>query len=71
MRRNHHPLHLLFWAKRFTIVEGMNWLQDRGHISDNCVDAEQVAPVDVLRVLDLSGMPMLASDKCRRRYAQS
>lgn len=31
--------------------EGMNWLQDRGWISDNCVTVEDVSPVDIERVL--------------------
>lgn len=46
-----HPLTALFHARRMTTTEGMNWLQERGHISDLCVTVEDVAPCDVLAVL--------------------
>jgi len=49
---NWHPLVRLFHARKFTIREGMNWLQDRGHISDNCIDPEDVAECDVKVVLE-------------------
>ena len=37
----------------------MNWLQDHGYISDNCVNPEDVARVDVEAVLEKTGMPFL------------
>lgn len=49
-----HPLSRLFQARRFTTTEGLNWLQDRGLISDLCVTLEDVAEVDVQRVLELA-----------------
>lgn len=61
----HHPLTLLFWSRKFTIEAGMDWLQQNGHISDHCQSPEEVAPCDVLRVLDLAGTPMFASAKYR------
>ncbi len=30
----------------------MNWLQDRGLISDNCLEFWEVAPVDVEEVME-------------------
>lgn len=62
----HHPLVLMFWARRFSIEEGMDWLQSNGHISDLCQTPEEVAPSDVLRILDLAKMPMMASRKYRQ-----
>ena len=56
-----HPLVLLFHARRFTIHEGMAWLQDRGReihgalISDECVMPEDVARCDVIDVLTKAG----------------
>lgn len=50
-RTNDHPLRIFFRAKVVTTEEGMNRLQDRGLISDNCVNPEDVAPIDVERVL--------------------
>lgn len=47
-----HPLHAIFMAAAFTRVEGMNWLQDRGLIADECVDAWQVAIPDLERVIE-------------------
>ncbi len=52
---NDHPLRLLFRARRFTTREGMNWLQERGHISDLCLEPEDVARVDAERILHLAG----------------
>jgi len=46
-----HPLEMLFNNKRgFDPVAGMNWLQERGLISDNAVTIEDVAHEDGLRV---------------------
>lgn len=50
-----HPLALFFHSKKFTINEGLNWLQANGHISDNCIELEDVAEVDWRRVLKLAG----------------
>lgn len=46
-----HPLAFLFYARRYTIPQGMNWLQERGHISDLCVEVESIAYCDVVSVL--------------------
>jgi hypothetical protein len=48
---NQHPLIMLFHTRKYTIAEGMNWLQERGHISDLCVTPQDVAPCDVAAVL--------------------
>lgn len=45
-----HPLVRLFLASRMTPVTGMNWLQERGLVADECVSHEDVAPCDVARV---------------------
>src|SRR4051812_26347518 len=44
------PLEVIFREQCFTPVEGMNWLQDRGLVSDNCVTVADVAMVDQVRV---------------------
>lgn len=49
------PLFWLFISRRFSENAGMNWLQDRGHISDNCVGIETVALEDVKDVLRKAG----------------
>lgn len=46
-----HPLAALFAARGFTHRQGMDWLQERGHVSDECVWLEDVAPADVERIL--------------------
>lgn len=46
-----HPLAAFFEHRRFTVTEGLNWLQERGLISDLCVTVEDVAACDVERVL--------------------
>lgn len=48
-----HPLTRLFLARCFSPVTGMNWLQERGLVSDCCVTVEDVAPCDVARVVAL------------------
>lgn len=53
-----HPLTALFHARNFTNTEGMNWLQDRGLISDNCVTVESVAPCDIERVLNMAAQAL-------------
>lgn len=45
-----HPLIRLFGMRRMTETQGMDWLQNYGYISDNCVMACDVAPVDIERV---------------------
>jgi hypothetical protein len=50
-----HPLLMLFWARRFTEAEGMDWLQGRGWISDLCVTVWDVALMDVARVIAAAG----------------
>lgn len=47
-----HPLQWLFGTRTFGTVAGMNWLQDRGLIADECVEVEDVFSGDVLKVLD-------------------
>lgn len=49
---NVHPLTRALIARRWSVTAGMNWLQDRGLISDNCVEVEDVAEVDVEKVLE-------------------
>lgn len=39
-----HPM------RRMTALETMNWLDDRGWISNLCVQPEDVAPQDVERI---------------------
>lgn len=53
---NWHALVFLFYAKRFTIEQGMNALQDGPLllISDNCVTPEDVAACDVAAILKLA-----------------
>lgn len=46
-----HPLRLLFKKQGRSECAGMNWLQDRGLISDNCVTVEDVAPQNVESVI--------------------
>jgi hypothetical protein len=53
--KTRHPLCLFFGARRFTHDEAMNWLQERGHIADECVTAEDVAPSDAHRILTRAG----------------
>lgn len=48
---NWHPLVAFFHARKFTTAAGMNWLQERGLISDLCVEPADVARVDVVAVL--------------------
>lgn len=48
-----HPLRAIFGARRMTVSEGMDWLQDRGLVSDECVWPEDVATSDVARVVAL------------------
>lgn len=45
-----HPLVRLFHIRAMDTIEGMNWLQEHGHISDNCVRPEDVAVADVARI---------------------
>jgi len=52
---NRHPLIVLFYTRKFSICAGMDWLQDRGHISDLCQRPEDVAPSDVDAVLAKAG----------------
>lgn len=59
-----HPLRWLFGVRCFGTVAGMNWLQDRGLVSDNCVEAEDVCSVDVLRVLDAAEASPSLNPKC-------
>lgn len=40
------PLQGLFRLRAYTPRMGLNWLQERGHISDLCVTLADVAPVD-------------------------
>lgn len=54
-RWNDHPMRMLFRARTLTTCEGMNWLQEHGHVSDNCVLPEEVAEVDYVRVLKQAG----------------
>lgn len=49
----YHPLLRVFWSRCFSELAGLNWLQDRGHISDECVTLADVAPCDVERVVML------------------
>lgn len=63
-----HPLAALFAARGFTHRQGMDWLQERGHVSDECVWLEDVALGDVQRILCaarfecyLSAMPKFAA----------
>lgn len=49
-----HPLRAIFRLRCFTVCEGMNWLQERGLVSDECVWPEDVAPSDVDRVLQMA-----------------
>lgn len=53
---NVHPLTIAMIARKWSVTSGMNWLQDHGLISDNCIDPEDVATVDVDRVLKLMGV---------------
>lgn len=45
------PLGALFMQRCVTPIEGLNWLQDRGLISYECVTMADVAPVDAARVV--------------------
>lgn len=47
------PLQRVFWSRGYTELAGLNWLQERGHISDLCVTMADVAPCDAERVLSL------------------
>lgn len=53
---------MLFGCKRFSDESGLNWLQERGHISDNCINLEDVAKPDVIRILHLAKLPQLIPD---------
>lgn len=63
MRGRHevHPLVLFFHARKYTVSQGMRWLQGRGRdlhgglISDNCIGPEDVARCDVREVLTKAG----------------
>jgi len=46
-----HPLCALFAARGFDLRTGMNWLQDRAHIADECAWPHEVDPHDVLRIV--------------------
>lgn len=46
-------LRQLFRRLRMDDVQGMNWLQDCGAVSDNCVKVEQVAECDAVKVLEM------------------
>jgi hypothetical protein len=50
-----HPMTALFLERRYTVAEGMNWLQERGLVSDLCNRPEEVAPCDVVAVLARAG----------------
>lgn len=52
---NEHPLRILILTRGMTITEGLNWLQDRGHISDNAIELGDVASSDVLSVICKAG----------------
>jgi hypothetical protein len=55
-----HPLTAFFHSRRFTIADGMAWLQGVAPerfgrlISDNCIEPEDVAACDVDAVLRLA-----------------
>lgn len=54
-RHRTHPLRLFFDWRRWPWAEAMQWLQDRGWISDNCITPEDVALCDIRRVLAAAG----------------
>lgn len=51
MKHHWHPLLMLAAWARWTPAEVMDWLQGNGWVSDLCVDAYDVAVVDVGRVV--------------------
>jgi hypothetical protein len=59
---NTHPLRRFFQAKQFSELAGMNWLQDHGHVSSNCVTVDDVAERDVQQILGLAGAHWAWSD---------
>ncbi len=65
--QRYHPLTLMFWAKRWQVPDGMRWLRERGHVCELCERPEDVAPVVVLKILDLAKMPMMAGKDFRRK----
>lgn len=56
-RENKHPLVILFLQRKFTVQQGMNWLQERAHISDSCVYPQDVAPCDVQEIMRKAANP--------------
>lgn len=52
--KKRHPLLLLFDYARMSEFAGMDWLQGRGMISDNCVGVFDIAECDVRRVLEMA-----------------
>lgn len=50
---------MLFYKESYSENAGMDWLQDRGLISDNCVTPEDVAPCDVKAVMEKAGAMLL------------
>jgi hypothetical protein len=55
LKHRGHPLRMLFDRRRFTELEGMNWLQGNGWISDLCVEIWDVAPADVVGIMIAAG----------------
>lgn len=50
-----HPLLKVFRDRGLNPITGMNWLQDYGLCSDLCVTHENVAAVDVARIVEEFG----------------
>lgn len=69
-RPNWHPLLTFFLWRRFSVKDGLNWLQLRGWISDLAVELHDVASVDVDRVLTAAKVrhffPQSVAPLCRR-----
>lgn len=57
-----HPLSRLFGLRGFSVQAGMAWLQDRGHVSDECLWPEDVAPCDLERIFVAAGHEELVPD---------
>lgn len=60
MAQRHHPLVLMFWAKRWQVEDGMRWLRERGYIHEEAEIPEDVDRETVLEILNLAKMPMMA-----------
>lgn len=56
----------MFWARRFGVERGMEWLRSRGHIHVEAEVPQDVPRDDVLEILQKAGMPMMAGEDFRK-----